>query len=111
MTQEIAKTTATATAALPNPEETKIVITHKDNRALVGISKTGCDPIFFIAAGELNSAVTLIPGYVQQAREKWQTFQRYPKSMAPPPPSAATQARPITAAAAQKKEPLQPRMY
>jgi hypothetical protein len=93
------------------PSEIKIVITHKDSRALVGISKTDFDPIFFIATGDLDAVVDQLPKFVQDTKEKWQSFQRYPKAATPPPPPAATQAKPVTTAAVPKKDTLQPRMY
>ena len=123
ITESPEKVTATEVAVIPAADATqaakpveksreiKIVITHKDDRALVGISKTDFDPIFFIATGDLDSVVGQIPKFVQDTKEKWQSFQRYPKAATPPPPPAATQTKPVTTAAAPKKDTLQPRMY
>ena len=109
-TVETPSPAANATKA-EKPKEVKIVITHKNDRALVGISKTDFDPIFFIATGDLDSVVGQIPKFVQDTKEKWQSFQRYPKAATPPPPPPATQTKPVTTAAAPKKDTLQPRMY
>ena len=109
-TVETPSPAANATKA-EKPKEVKIVITHKNDRALVGISKTDFDPIFFIATGDLDSVVGQISKFVQDTKEKWQSFQRYPKAATLPPPPAATQTKPVTTAAAPKKDTLQPRMY
>jgi hypothetical protein len=106
----------TVTTKTEKPAEVKIVITHKNDRALVGISKTDFDPIFFIATGDLDLVTAQIGSFVREAREKWQTFQRYPKTVTPPPtPHTATVTKTATTTAATattpKKDTIQPRMY
>ena len=58
----------------------------------MGISKTDADPVFFIATGNLDSVLNMIQSYVQDAREKWQTAQRYPKAVVPAQSSSGSSA-------------------
>jgi len=108
-----------ADVATDKPAETvtgmlKIVISLKGNKASVGVQAPECDPAFFGLEGDLSAALTAVPGFVEQARTRWQTAKRYPKCASPlpsqsqPAPRLAGQ-RPTTQPA-KPKEQLQPSM-
>jgi hypothetical protein len=66
--------------------ETKIIITHRGNRASIGIQKTSCDPVFFTTEGNIHTALPHIPEYIEEAERKWQTNPLYPKAELPAAP-------------------------
>jgi hypothetical protein len=93
--------------------ETKIVITHKDNRANIGIQQTNCDPVFFMAEGDIPSSLGCIPGFLEEARRKWQTSPRNPEAdlPAPAPPPTPTASRPAAKATAKPDNQQQEAMF
>jgi hypothetical protein len=73
------------------PVETKIIITHKAGKAMIGIQQTNCDPVLFTLAGNMATAITQLPEFIVEAERQWQTNPRYPKAQLPdPPPAPAT---------------------
>jgi len=85
-------------------DEAKIVIVLKENRATVGVSAPGCDPVFDTAEGDLSEIFVRAAGILEGARAQWTASPRYPKSdlpkPAPAPPPAATRAKSTTGASA-----------
>ncbi|MDD5702423.1 MAG: hypothetical protein PHU23_10290 [Dehalococcoidales bacterium] len=79
------------------PVETKIIITHKANKASIGIQQTNCDPVLFTIAGDMATAIARLPELIAEAGIRWQTNPRYPKAEVPEPPA------PVTAAVASPK--------
>lgn len=67
--------------------ETKIVITHRGNRASIGIQRTNCDPVFFTTEGGISNSLSRIPEFLSEAERKWQTNPRNPKAELPEPPT------------------------
>jgi hypothetical protein len=72
------------------PEEIKIIVTHKDNGATVGIQRTNTDPVFFKVAGSVLDAASAMPNLLAQASQKWQTSARNPVTTLVPPPAPVT---------------------
>ena len=73
------------------PEEIKIIVTHKDNGATVGIQRTNTDPIFFKVAGSVLDAANAMPNLLVQASQKWQVAAKNPvTTLAAPPPPVTT---------------------
>jgi len=71
------------------PVETKIIITHKADKAMIGIQQTNCDPVLFTVAGDMATAITRLPELIVEAGRRWQTNPRYPKAELPQPPTPA----------------------
>jgi hypothetical protein len=72
-------------------EEIKIIITHKDNSATVGIQRTNTDPVFFKVAGSIPEVANAMPNLLMQASQKWQASAKNPlTTLAPPPPPVTT---------------------
>lgn len=88
-------------------DEAKIVIVLKENRATIGVSAPGCDPVFDTAEGDLSEIFVRAEGTLECARELWNASPRYPKSdmpkPAPAPTPAPTRARSTTGTAAAPK--------
>jgi hypothetical protein len=72
------------------PVETKIIITHKADKAMIGIQQTNCDPVLFTVAGDMATAITRLPELIFEAGRRWQTNPHYPKAEMPEPPVPAT---------------------
>lgn len=71
-------------------DELKIVITTKENRALVGIQSPDSDPQIHTLEGDLQQALEAVPGFVEEAKQKWAENPRYPKcktNLNPPAPA------------------------
>jgi hypothetical protein len=71
-------------------DEIKIIVTHKDNGATVGIQQTNTDPVFFKVAGSVLDAVNAMPNLLAQASQKWQTSAKNPLTTLAPPPAPVT---------------------
>jgi hypothetical protein len=69
------------------PDEIKIIVTHKDNAATVGIQRTHTDPVFFKVAGSVLDAANAMPNLLVQASQKWQTSAKNPLTTLAPPPA------------------------
>jgi hypothetical protein len=72
------------------PMETKIIITHKADKATIGIQQTNCDPVLFTLTGDMATAIARLPELIAEAGRRWQTNPRYPKAEMPEPPSPVT---------------------
>jgi len=72
------------------PIETKIIITHKADKASIGIQQTSCDPVLFTLAGDMATAIARLPELIAEAGRRWQTNPRYPKAELPEPPDPVT---------------------
>jgi hypothetical protein len=72
------------------PEEIKIIVTHKDNGATVGIQRTNTDPVFFKVAGSVLDAANAMPNLLAQASQKWQASAKNPLTTLAPPPAPVT---------------------
>ncbi|MDD5700465.1 MAG: hypothetical protein PHU23_00320 [Dehalococcoidales bacterium] len=72
------------------PEEIKIIVTHKDNTATVGIQRTNTDPVFFKVAGSILDVANAMPNLLAQASQKWQTSAKNPVTTLNPPPVPVT---------------------
>lgn len=93
--------------------ETKIIITHRGNRASIGIQKTSCDPGFFTTEGDIKTALLHIPEYIEEAERKWQTNPLYPKAELPAPSPAQTTVtnRPASSTSAKPANKQQETMF
>jgi hypothetical protein len=60
-------------------EEIKIVIYLKEDKAIIGVSKPDCDPIFRTAGGDLAGVLEETRVVVAEATAIWNTTPRYPK--------------------------------
>jgi hypothetical protein len=77
--------------------ETKVIITHKADKAMIGLQQTNCDPILFTVAGDMATAIAQLPELIAEAGRRWQTNPHYPKAELPEPPA------PVTSAATNQK--------
>ncbi len=61
---------------------TKILINHDGAAAtaLIGIQRTGCDPIFFTAGGGLLTIFGMLPTFLADAGLKWKSSPYNPKA-------------------------------
>ena len=76
--------------------ETKIVVTHKGDKASVGIQRTDCDPVFFTVVGDLPAVIIDLPKCLADADGIWQKSPRYRKAEVPAPPPSTMPARTAT---------------
>ena len=72
------------------PLETKVIITHKADKATIGLQQTNCDPILFTVTGDMATAIARLPELMAEAGRRWQTNPRYPKAEMPVQPTPAT---------------------
>ena len=90
------------------PIETKIIITHKTDKAMIGLQQTNCDPVLFTVTGDMATAIARLPELIAEAGRRWQTNPRYPKAELPEPPApvtaAATNPKPNTATKPDNKQ-------
>jgi len=90
------------------PIETKIIITHKADKATIGLQQTNCDPVLFTLTGNMATAIAQLPELIAEAGRRWQTNPRYPKAELPEPPApvtaAATNPKPNTATKPDNKQ-------
>ena len=66
----------------------KVVISLKENKASVGVQAPECDPVFFGLEGDLKSILKAVPGFVGEAKTRWEANKRYPKCETPLPSEA-----------------------
>lgn len=72
-------------------DEIKIIVTHKDNSATLGIQRTNTDPVFFKVAGSILEVANAMPNLLVQASQKWQVSAKNPlTTLVPPPPPVMT---------------------
>jgi hypothetical protein len=96
-------------------EELKVVISLKGDKSSVGVQAPECDPVFFSLEGDLKAALKAVPGFVDQAKARWEKSRLNPKCETPLPsqtqPAAAT-SRVSTPSRPQKKAAqAQPSMF
>jgi len=89
-------------------EDLKIVISLKGTAAAIGIQAPDCDPVFFMAEGDLPVVMESVPGLVDEARIRWDANPRYPKceTKLEPPPAPAR----VTVPARATEEAMKPRL-
>ncbi|GAH60140.1 unnamed protein product, partial [marine sediment metagenome] len=75
-------------------DELKVVISLKGNKASVGVQAPECDPVFFGLEGDLRTTLKAVLGFVEEAKNRWETSKQYPKCETPLPsqekPAATT---------------------
>lgn len=67
----------------------KLVISLKGGRASVGVQAPECDPLFFGIEGDLGVVLNGVPGFVEEARRRWETNKLNPECETPLPSQAA----------------------
>jgi len=72
--------------------ETKIVIQHRGNQAIIGVQRNGCDPIFFMSKGDVQLAINHVVEFLREAEINWQITPRYPEAELPVPSPVLTPA-------------------
>jgi len=90
-------------------DEIKIVITHRDNKGLIGVRSPDCDPILRTFEGELAAGLGIVPGIVEEARQVWAENPQFPKCKTPLPSQAKpakTAGRTAKPAAANRTQPM-----
>jgi len=63
----------------------KVVISFKGNKASVGVQAPECDPVFSTLEGDLKAALKAVPGFVSEAKTRWETSKLNPKCESPLP--------------------------
>lgn len=66
----------------------KIVITHEENKGLIGVQSPDCDPVLRTFEGDLGSGLERVPAIVEEARQLWEANPQYPKCETPLPSQA-----------------------
>ena len=91
-------------------DELKVVISLKGDKASVGVQAPECDPVFFSLEGDLKMVSKAVPGFVQEAKTRWEANKLNPEcetplpSQEPPPASTVSQPR-------REAPKLQPSMF
>ena len=65
--------------------ELKLVIKLKGGKASVGIQAPECDPVFFKLEGDLGAVLAGVPGFVEEARRRWEASKLNPECESPLP--------------------------
>ena len=65
------------------PDKLKVVLDIEPNGVRVGIGAEGCDPIIRPLEGDLAVALDQLPGWLEDAKEQWETSPRNPKHVKP----------------------------
>jgi hypothetical protein len=68
--------------------ELKLVISLKGGKAQVGVQAPECDPVFFGLEGDLGAVLAGVPGFVEEAKRRWETSKLYPECESPLPSQA-----------------------
>jgi hypothetical protein len=76
--------------------ELKVVISLRGEKASVGVQAPECDPIFFNINGDLKVTLKAVPGFVQEAKTRWETSKLNPKCESELPSQAEAKARAST---------------
>lgn len=85
--------------------EIKITIQHKDNAALVGMQRPDCDVALFKVEGDLDAALTSVPGLVEKADARWAVSKVHLTTFKPTPPPATDKPPANTKPAKLKEKP------
>jgi hypothetical protein len=72
--------------------ELKVVMRLEGDKALVGIWVSECDPVWFHAEGNLKTVLAAVPGFIKQAKERWEQAKLNPKCESPLPSQAEARA-------------------
>lgn len=93
-------------------KDTKIIISHNDEKCIVGIQIPDCDPIYYTPNGDLPTVIAGIMTEVEETKVAWAEKKRYPEAKLPPAPEPVTAgaSKVINSTATVKKTeaPLQP---
>jgi hypothetical protein len=96
-------------------DKLKVVIALDGDKAKVGVQAPECDPVFFGLEGTLKAVLRAVPGFVEEAKKRWETSKLNPKCESPLPSQekpAATMSRVSTGSRSQKQAPkTQPSMF
>jgi len=76
-------------------EQMKVVITLKGNKGSIGIQSPDCDPVLSIHEGDLQALLEMVPAMVEEARQRWDSNPRYPKTKHELKPPAAQTSVPV----------------
>ncbi len=69
--------------------ELKLVIKLKGDKASVGVQAPECDPVFFGGLeGDLGAVPAGVPGFVEEARRRWEASKLSPECNSPLPSAA-----------------------
>ncbi|MFB0559507.1 MAG: hypothetical protein ACETVS_03125 [Dehalococcoidales bacterium] len=93
----------------------KIVIVLKGETASVGVQSPECDPALFSLQGDLRATLKAVPGFVKEAKTRWEASKLNPECETPLPSQAepvATTSRSSTGSRSQSTTPkVQPTMF
>src|SRR4030043_257086 len=94
-------------------EELKVNIIIKGDRIFLAAQATDCDPKMTTLQGNLQTVLDRIPSFVEEANQQWDVAPRNPKSTIPEPVAPVRTATVAASkpAAAQTKEPAQPKFF
>jgi len=70
-------------------EELKIAIIVKAGQIFLGALETGCDPKVTTLQGNLQTALSRLPSFIEEADRQWDISPRNPRSTVPEPPAPA----------------------
>ncbi len=110
--EETEESTEEAEKPVPK-DELKIVIVMREDRMMVGVQRTECDPVYETIQGSLSDVLTRIPNLVEEAKQKWAETPKNPKANLPAPPAPApstVSTRPRTPTTP-KQPPAQPSFF
>ena len=70
------------------PEDLKVVVSIKGNRATIGVQQPAADPhIESFDDGDLSELAQEVPAVIERARAKWEEAPKYPAHERPAPPA------------------------
>ena len=70
-------------------EELKIAIIVKAGQIFLGALETGCDPKVTTLQGNLQTALSRLPSFIEEADRQWDASPRNPAATVPEPAPAA----------------------
>ena len=79
--------------------EIKIVITFKNEKALIGVQSPGADPVFETATGDLTAIIGRVTEVVTAAQAKWAIAPKNPNIDIPAPAAPVKDAAPAKSVA------------
>jgi len=94
--------------------ELKVVISLKDGKATLGVQAPDCDPVFEVFEGSLEEALERVPTLVAEARERWDSNPRYPRTkheLAPASPTPVQSQRTVTAQPRRSSDGVQQSLF
>jgi len=96
-------------------DEMKVVVSLKGDKASVGVQAPECDPVFFALEGTLETTLEAVPGFVEEAKTRWENSKLNPKCETPLPSQtqpAVTPSRSSATSRSQKQATkAQPSMF